>query len=130
MSHDLSTSRAAEIVSEIVEDLGHVDGGSLDETATGYARRAELEHPITRAPSSVAAAAVYLAGLAEGWKLTQEDIAESAGVSAKAIRDAYPEIASAEDILPGINRTTRHGRAPTEFGPRGRTRQSAGGEGQ
>lgn len=68
----------------------------VEATARALARRAELEHPINRAPSTVAAAAIYLVGLLGNEKLTQREVSDASGVSAAAIREGYIELCKHE----------------------------------
>lgn len=64
--------------------------------ACELAQRAELTHPINRAPSTVAAAAIYMAGLLVNEKLTQKEVAAASGVSTAAIREGYIELCKHE----------------------------------
>lgn len=97
--------------SDLIEDV--VDGLGLSQKcikrATGYAKRADFEHPINRSPSATAAGAVYLAALLVNEKVTQADISETADVSRVAIRNAYQEIAEHE----GFALEDRRGRGTT-----------------
>lgn len=91
-------SLAVDHVSTITAALGHSEDSQLHETAVGLAKRTELEHPINRAPTSIAAAAVYLATLQTDPTETQADIATVADVSTKTIRSVYREIAATENL--------------------------------
>ena len=89
-------SRAAELVDEY---LAAHDGWTSDEfeaKATRLARKAELDEPINRAPSSVAAGAIYAAGLLVNEKLTQEQVSAASGVTEVTISSTYREIIEAE----------------------------------
>lgn len=68
------------------------------ERAKELAERAELNHPINRAPSSIAAASIYLAGLLENEKQTQPEIREYCGVSEREIRETYQKMCDYEDF--------------------------------
>lgn len=70
----------------------------VTDAAAGYATRAYAEHPVNRAPSTLAAASVYLAAFTRNEKRTQEEVADAADTSRTSIRAAYPEIAEHEDI--------------------------------
>jgi hypothetical protein len=74
----------------------------LRSKATQLARRAELEHPMNRSASVTAASAVYLAGLLENEKLTQQTVADAAGVNVQSIRDGYRELFEHEGIAAGV----------------------------
>ncbi|QGX95915.1 hypothetical protein EI982_14535 [Haloplanus rallus] len=104
-------SSGLSLASDQIDDV--VDGLGLSEEciakATGYAERADFEHPINRSPSAVAAGAVYLASRMVNEKRTQAVLSDSAGVSRVAIRNAYQEIAEHE----GIPSRTRPGRETT-----------------
>ncbi|NHX37843.1 MULTISPECIES: transcription initiation factor IIB family protein [Halolamina] len=88
--------RAPGLVVEIIDELDHDLDDAFEAQATAFAKRAEIEHPINKAPSTVAAAAVYVTGLLRDGRLTQQEIADVADVSTVAIRDCYPEIGAAE----------------------------------
>lgn len=75
------------------------------ETALGYAKRADMEHPINRSPRVVAGASIYLAALLCNEAVTQSEIHNSCDVSMVAIREAYQEIAECEGIE--LTRTRR-----------------------
>jgi hypothetical protein len=77
--------------------------------AVQAARLAVLEYPINRRPDSVAAGAVYYAGLMQNDRRPQRVVADAASVSEVTIRDTYREIADCEglDLSSGSDETTR-----------------------
>jgi transcription initiation factor TFIIIB Brf1 subunit/transcription initiation factor TFIIB len=84
---DLAEPRVEEICSNL--DLSQ----EATEKAEGFARRADMEHPINRSGRVVAASAVYCAALLVNEKRTQAEVGAAAhGVSAVAIRGCYTEI--------------------------------------
>jgi hypothetical protein len=85
-------SKAADLVLEFLEDIDRKTSQQLEDRASKFAREAELEQPINRAPSSIAAGAIYAAGLLENEKLDQATIEEASGVRAPTIGRTYPEI--------------------------------------
>lgn len=89
----------------------------VGETAAGLAGRALATHPINRAPSSIAAASIYLSGLQHGEHASQAEVAAVADTTPVSIRATYPEIAYHEDIdLPHNSPTNgRGGRPPTSM---------------
>jgi len=91
-------SRAAELVDEYVAALDGSHSDDLQRRARGLAARAELNHPINRQPSTVAAASIYCAGLLVNEKLTQTEIAEQVGKSTTAIGDCNHELLQYEGI--------------------------------
>jgi|GEM_PF-2947862 len=99
------------LASDLIEDV--VDGLELSQQCVDrtmkFAERADFEHPINRSPSATAAGAVYLAALLVNEKETQARVADSAGVSRVAVRNAYQEIAEHE----GIDLGSRRGRGTT-----------------
>lgn len=103
-------ARTPERITECCDALDRELDESFREQARSIARRAELKHPINRAPSTITAAAIYLTGLVRLEQFSQQEIATAAGVSAVALRNCYPELATAEDITlcRGI------GQAPTQ----------------
>lgn len=85
-------SEAEALVSEYLDAHDGWTSDQFQEHAEGYARRAELEHPINRAPSTIAAAAIYLAGLLVNEKVTQKEVTAASGVCDAAIRGCYQEM--------------------------------------
>jgi len=87
---------------DIVTDCCHALSGDTTDAfrdqAQTLARRAELDHPINRAPSTIAAAAVYLTALQRETRFSQQAIADTIDVSTVALRNCYPELAAAESI--------------------------------
>lgn len=67
------------------------------EEAQGYARRAELEHPINRTPRAIAAASVYLAAMMNAEKETQDAVCEVVGCRTLTLRNALGEITDVEE---------------------------------
>ncbi len=49
-------------------------------------------------PSGLAAAALYIAGVSEGWRMTQRKISKAAGVTEVTVRNRYLEIARELDM--------------------------------
>lgn len=88
-----------QLASDRVEDVtdGLDVGDDVAEYAYELAERADLQHPINRTPDVVAASAVYFAGQLSAHPVTQEEVAEAAGVSLGAIRDGWRELAWHED---------------------------------
>jgi len=91
-------AQTPDLVTECCMELPQPIDDEFHHQATTIARRAELEHPINRAPSTMAAAAIYLTGLTRSPRLSQQVIADILDVSAVAIRNCYPKLATAEDI--------------------------------
>ena len=112
-------SQAAPLVTQYLDEYDDWTSTEFEETARHYARRAELEHPINRAPSTVAAAAIYLAGLLVNEKLTQEEVTTATGVSDVSIRECYYEMLECEGFE---NPRQRRARSETEQ-PKGRFRR-------
>lgn len=104
-THDLA--RSLGLSNEVVEQ------------AVAYATRAYAEHPINRAPSSIAAGAVYWAALLENEKRTQRAVADAADTTEVSIRATYREIAEYEGSRlpePDTPRSNRGaGRPPSLF---------------
>ncbi|GAA0304153.1 hypothetical protein [Halarchaeum salinum] len=92
---DGGESEAARLAEDAVRDLER--STETVERARGYARRAELEHPINRSPRAVAAASVYLAAMMNGEKATQAAVSGAVGVNPQTLRDALGEISEAEE---------------------------------
>lgn len=101
-------ARTPDLVASTVDALGLSEG--FETRAAAMAKRAELEHPVNRAPSTLAAGAVYLVGLLEGPRFSQHEVADAAEVSAVAVRNCYPDIAAAE----GIELVRKRGSPPTQ----------------
>lgn len=112
MTGEQGLTLAHTLVPDILDELGIDPDGAVGEHATELARRAALEHPVNRAPSVVAAGAVYLAGLLKNRERSQPAVAEASGVSEVAVRDAYFEIAEHEGI--STKRTRRQERQSQE----------------
>ncbi|ELZ23512.1 hypothetical protein C475_14603 [Halosimplex carlsbadense 2-9-1] len=85
---------AHEQVDEIIDDLNLSD--DVRETATEFAKRADYEHPINRAPSTIAASVVYYVALLKNEERSQKAVGYTADVSEVAIRECYQEIADLE----------------------------------
>jgi len=83
-------SLATDEVDPIVDALDL--SNEVREKAHDLADQADYEWPVNRAPSVVAAGAVYAAALLCNEKRTQETVADAADVSTVAIRDAYQEL--------------------------------------
>ena len=91
-------SRAAELVDEYLEEIEGWQSNQLQRRARGFAARAELNHPINRAPSTIAAGAIRVASLLVNEKLTQTEIAEQVDVSTSSIGKAEHEIVDHEGL--------------------------------
>jgi len=89
-------SRAATLVSEYVDNFEPSVSDEHETKAQQFARDAELNEPINRAPSSIAAGAIYAAGVVVNEKRTQGEVAAACEVSQQTIRSAYTEILEAE----------------------------------
>ncbi|MFW5968839.1 MAG: hypothetical protein ACOCV2_15040 [Persicimonas sp.] len=87
-------ARTPALVDEIATTLPI--SAASHQQARRYATRAEIEHPINRAPSTIAASAVYLVNLLNNDRYSQGEVATAADVSTVAIRECYPEIGRAE----------------------------------
>ncbi len=98
------------LVTHYCDNLPRETSDAFQNQAKRCALRAELDHPINRAPSTVAAAAVYLTGLQRDTRFSQAEIASAADVSTVALRNCYTELAAAEEI--GLSRGV--GQPPTE----------------
>ena len=96
MSPAASDSEAAALVSQYVENFDGWTSDQFEAKAKDFARNADLNEPINRAPSSIAAGAIYAAGLVVNEKRTQPEVAEACDVSAATIRKAYVDILEAE----------------------------------
>jgi len=94
-------SKAEQLVSEFLDEHDDWTSDEFQEHAEGYARRAELEHPINRAPSTIAAAAIYLAGLLVNEKVTQREVSAASDVSEHAISQCYQELTDCEGLSTG-----------------------------
>lgn len=105
-------ARTPDLVTDCCAELNRDIPDAFRTQAIEYARRAELEHPINRAPSTMAAAAIYLTGLNRDTRISQEPIADAIGVSEVALRNCYPEIADAEDIT--LSRAVDHSATEVE----------------
>lgn len=93
------TPRTPALVNKTCDGLPRRVSTQFRARAARMARRAEMRHPINKAPSTVAASAVYLTTLLEpDHGYTQDEVADAADVSAVAIRNCYAEIAEAEGI--------------------------------
>jgi transcription initiation factor TFIIIB Brf1 subunit/transcription initiation factor TFIIB len=93
---DERESRAADLVSEYLDNLDEWASDEYEATARQFARKAELDEPINRAPSSIAAGAIYAAGLLVNEKRTQAEVAAACDVTKPTIRRTYTEIVEAE----------------------------------
>ncbi len=91
-------ARAPALVIQVVDALPRELDEDFISRATALAKRAEIEHPINKAPSTIAGAAVYLTGLLEEQRFTQREVASAGDACAMAIRGCYPEIAQYEEI--------------------------------
>jgi len=110
MSELEDLAQTPDIVTKCCHALSRSTTTEFREQAQGIARRAELEQPINRAPSTIAAAAVYLTGLQRDTRFSQQAIADAIDVSTVALRNCYPELADAESI--DLSRGVGH--PPTE----------------
>jgi len=110
MSELEELAQSPDIVTNCCHSLAQDTSTEFREQAQEIARRAELERPINRAPSTIAASAVYLVGLDRYPRFSQDEIAAAIDVSPAAIRNCYRELAAGEDIT--LGRTTV--RSPTE----------------
>jgi len=106
--HRQMESEAANLVSEILDDVDRQTSQAFDEKASKFAREAELEQPINRRPSSIAAGAVYAAGLLVNEKLTQEDVEAASEVRASTIRQAYRDILDCQGIATEARKEDEH----------------------
>ena len=118
MSED--QSRAATLVDEYLSNLPEWTSDEYAETARDMARNAELNEPINRAPSSIAAGAIYGAGLIVNEKRTQAEVIAACDVSEPTLRKAYTEILEADGYE--IEPDSSPGRTP---GPIVRLRRTA-----
>lgn len=81
---------ASEQVDPLIDALDLSD--EVRAKATELAEQADYEWPVNRAPSSVAAGAVYAAALLCNEKRTQRVVSEVADVSETSIRESYQEL--------------------------------------
>ena len=95
MSDD-TTSRAEQLVSDYIDNFDEWTSDEYEARAREMARNAELNEPINRAPSSIAAGAIYACGLLVNEKRTQDQVSAACGVSKPTISDVYAEILAAE----------------------------------
>jgi transcription initiation factor TFIIIB Brf1 subunit/transcription initiation factor TFIIB len=89
-------SRAADLVSEYLDNFDEWVSDEYEAKARSFAAKAELDEPINRAPSSIAAGAIYAAGLLVNEKRTQAEVAAACDVSKPTIRNTYQEVIEAE----------------------------------
>jgi transcription initiation factor TFIIIB Brf1 subunit/transcription initiation factor TFIIB len=89
-------SRAADLVSEYLDNFDEWVSDEYEAKARSFATKAELDEPINRAPSSIAAGAIYAAGLLVNEKRTQAEVAAACDVTKPTIRATYTEIIEAE----------------------------------
>lgn len=89
---DEVVSRAETLVGECMNNLEEEYSKQYEEKAKEYARKAELEETINRAPSSIAAGSIYTAGLFMHEKRTQAQVGAACDVSQSTIRKAYLDI--------------------------------------
>jgi len=87
---------ASEKVEDVTADLEVSE--AVTENAIEVAKRADMKYPVNRSPRVVAASAVYLVGLLENEKKTQQEIAEAGDVATVSIRECYRELARHEGI--------------------------------
>lgn len=66
------------------------------ERARRFAAAADLHHDIHRSPTVLGAGAVYTAALLENEKVVQPAVADAAGISVAALREAFHDIRDAE----------------------------------
>jgi hypothetical protein len=95
-------SEAAEQVTPICDAIDERVSRDLRSKAEQLAHRAERTHPMNRTPTVTAASAVYLAGLLVNEKLTQQTVADAAGVGVQSIRDGYRELFEHEGYGEGV----------------------------
>ena len=89
-------SQAAALVADYLDNFEEWTSDQFEQRAVAMARNAELNEPINRAPSSIAAGAIYAAGLLVNEKRTQPEVAAACEVSEATIRKTYAEIIEAE----------------------------------
>lgn len=82
-------SRAAELVSEYVEEFPQEFSDSMENKARALAARSEWEHPVNRTPSAIAAGAIYMAGLLCNEKVPQSEVKEATGVATVTTSETY-----------------------------------------
>lgn len=87
---------ATDRVGTIVDNLERPISDEAREKALELAERAEMEHPINRRPSSVAAASVYFACLLVNEKRTQAEVTAVSDAGHNGLREAMYDIARAE----------------------------------
>lgn len=90
--------RAAELVDDYLAQIEGWQSTQLQRRARGFAVRAELNHPINRAPSTIAAGSIRVASLLVNEKLTQTEIAEAVDVSRSSIGTIEHEIVDHEGL--------------------------------
>jgi len=104
---DERDSRAAALVREYMAAFPEWTSDEYEAEAVRLARTAELDAPINRAPSSIAAGAVYAAGLLVNEKRTQAEVLAVCDVSEPTLRAAYTEIVEYEGYRVEPNRGGR-----------------------
>jgi len=97
--YDPRVGRAAGIVTDAAEDLEQPLSERCEKQARRIAKHTELHSQINRAPSAVAAGAVYIAAMLACEQQNQKDIAEACGVTAVTVRNSYNEILGLESGL-------------------------------
>lgn len=93
---DLPWKTAPEHAREAARSLGYPTNGRVWMTAVQFATDHGLNGGMGRQPSTIGAAAVYLCGLLFNDKRSQHEVADAAGISPLALRNAYQQIARAE----------------------------------
>lgn len=94
----MTHARAAELVDHQLAQIEGWQSNQLQRHARGFAARAELNHPINRTPSTIAAGSIRVASLLVNEKLTQTEIAEAVDVSRSSIGQAEHEIVEHEGL--------------------------------
>jgi len=93
---DVPWKSAPEHARETARALNYPTNGRVWMTAVQYATDHGLNGGTGQQPSTIGAAAVYLCGLLFNNKRSQHEVANAAGISPLALRNAYQRIARAE----------------------------------
>lgn len=88
---------APELVPEMIEDLGMSQ--EAEQVAIECAQTFTFEKKgIQHAPTTIAAASVYRAGILVNEKVTQAEVAEAAGVSEATVKNGFGTIKERDDV--------------------------------
>lgn len=118
--------QSKKLVDQFLDDFEDDVSQELRKTAREYASNAELHSPINRAPSTIAAACIYIAGLVNDERIEQLTIVEFSGVSQPSILNCYTEICEHRGL--NKDRLKRYAQTNPESADNRRTRYSYRGK--